>query len=199
MAFFLADNGDPLTTEPAQTGLNGLIVGEFSVAGQRREFLEQTLDIVTKMRALRVACNLRLLPRRQLGIKILEGLFRLGLQICDFRTRINEPLSGKASKKAKNCVLCAVFCGNCKRMVFTDQSMKPFFQNMRVNLRCRNICMAKQFLHDAQVRAIVKQMAGKGVSQNVRRQVLRAQTASYGQVFQIAGKNLSGNMFAGNA
>ena len=39
---------------------------------------------------------------------------------------------------------------------------------MRVDLRCRNIGMAEQGLHHAEIGAILQEVAGKGMAQHVR-------------------------------
>ena len=40
--------------------------------------------------------------------------------------------------------------------------------NMRINLRGRDIRMAQQKLHDPQISAVIQQVSGKRVTQNVR-------------------------------
>lgn len=56
-------------------------------------------------------------------------------------------------------------------MVVPDQSLQPLLQNMRVNLGRRNVGMTKQFLHDAQIRAIFEEVARECVTDNMRREL----------------------------
>ena len=42
-------------------------------------------------------------------------------------------------------------------------------RHMRVNLRCRQITVSEQHLHDAQIRTIIQQVGRKCVTQRVRR------------------------------
>ena len=49
----------------------------------------------------------------------------------------------------------------------------PLVEHMSVNLRRRNIGVAEQFLHDAQIGAVLQQMAGEGVAQSMRMNIAR--------------------------
>lgn len=49
-------------------------------------------------------------------------------------------------------------------MMFCMQAFQPFPCHMSINLRRGNITVSKQHLHDAQVRAVIEQMGGKGVA-----------------------------------
>ena len=53
--------------------------------------------------------------------------------------------------------------------MFLVQYFQPLPGDMGVNLRRRNIRMAEQQLHGAKIRAMVEQVSGKGVTQDVRR------------------------------
>ena len=88
-ALFLADQADRLALEPAQAAGNGRILGKFAVAGQGREIADQRLGIIGKMRALRMAGDLRLLPWRQIGIEIEQRLGGLGFQPGQFLADAN--------------------------------------------------------------------------------------------------------------
>jgi transposase len=46
---------------------------------------------------------------------------------------------------------------------------QPFLGDMSIYLRRRNIRMPQQHLHDAQVGAVVQQVAGKGMPQEIGR------------------------------
>jgi hypothetical protein len=48
------------------------------------------------------------------------------------------------------------------------QTLEPFFEHVGVDLRRRNVGVTEQRLHHAQIRAVVQQVAGEGVTQNVR-------------------------------
>ena len=68
----MADDADALAAEAAEAADDGLVVAEFAVAGERHEIVDQARDVVEAMRPLRMARHLRLLPRRELGIELLE-------------------------------------------------------------------------------------------------------------------------------
>ena len=48
------------------------------------------------------------------------------------------------------------------------QLLEPLACHVRVDLRGRQVAVAKQHLHHAQVRAVVQQVSGEGVPQRVR-------------------------------
>ena len=52
-------------------------------------------------------------------------------------------------------------------------ALQPFAGDVGVDLGGRNIGVAKQQLHDAQVGTVVEQMGGEGVAQHVRRELFR--------------------------
>ncbi len=83
-ALFLAEHADALALEAAEAADDGVVLAEFAVAGERHEVGDQGRDIVERVRALRVARHLRLLPGGEGGIKFLQRLGRLGLQPVDF-------------------------------------------------------------------------------------------------------------------
>jgi len=56
--------------------------------------------------------------------------------------------------------------------------------------------MAEQRLHDAQVRAVMQQVAGKGVAQHVRRDQPRCEARCRRQLLQVARKMLPRQMAA---
>ena len=81
-------------------------------------------------------------------------------------------------------------------MQVPDHGLEPFLEDMGVDLRGRDIGMAEQCLHDAQIGAVLQQMARKGVPQNMRADGLGSQAALYGQRFQVAREMLPGQMAA---
>ena len=64
-------------------------------------------------------------------------------------------------------------------MMLRMQLLQPFPRHMGIDLRGRDIRMAQQHLHHAQVGAVVEQVRGEGVAQRVRRQRL-IQPAMFG-------------------
>jgi len=57
-------------------------------------------------------------------------------------------------------------------MKLSMYSLKPLLIDMSVNLRCRNICVAKHFLDDAQIGAIPEQMRRETVPEKMGINVL---------------------------
>jgi len=51
------------------------------------------------------------------------------------------------------------------------QVFQAFPGDMRINLGGRQIAVPQQHLHHAQIRAVIQQMRGKGVSQSMGRQL----------------------------
>ena len=83
-ALFLADDADALTAEAAEAADDGGVVAEAAVAGERDEIADELTDIVEAVRPLRMPRHLRLLPRRQARIELLERLAGLDLDTVDF-------------------------------------------------------------------------------------------------------------------
>ena len=61
---------------------------------------------------------------------------------------------------------------------------------MRIDLRRRNIGMAEQFLHDAEIRAVLQKMAGEGMAQHMRADARRRNAGEAGNRLDIAGEDL---------
>ena len=74
VALFLADHADALAAEAAEAADQRLVLGEFAVAGQRREFGDQRADEIGQMRPLRMPRDQGLLPRRQVGVELAQRL-----------------------------------------------------------------------------------------------------------------------------
>ena len=55
-----------------------------------------------------------------------------------------------------------------QRVQIAHQAFQALLQHVSINLRGRNIGVAEQRLHHAQVGAVVEKMAGKSVAQHVR-------------------------------
>src|SRR5260221_3319856 len=56
-----------------------------------------------------------------------------------------------------------------QRMQVTHQTFKTLLDHMGVDLRGRDVGVAEQRLHDAQIGAVVQEMAGEGMAQHMRR------------------------------
>jgi hypothetical protein len=82
--FFLAEDANRAAAEPAEAADDRGILAEQAVARQRREVRDQRLHVVAEVRPLRMARDLRLLPRREAGIEIGERLLRLGFEARQF-------------------------------------------------------------------------------------------------------------------
>ena len=59
------------------------------------------------------------------------------------------------------------------RMVLRVQLLQPLARDVRVDRRRRDVGVAEQQLHDAQIRAVVQEMRRERVAQHVRRQARR--------------------------
>ena len=88
IAFLLADDHDAAPAQFAKAADHGGIVGEIAIAGERHEILDQPVDIIPEMRALRMAGHLGLLPGRQLRIAIAQHALGAILQAADLRLDI---------------------------------------------------------------------------------------------------------------
>ena len=58
-------------------------------------------------------------------------------------------------------------------MMLLDQTPEPLLDDMGVDLRRRDVGMAEQLLHGAQIGAALEQMAGEGVTEHMRRDARR--------------------------
>ena len=59
------------------------------------------------------------------------------------------------------------------RMVLRVQLLQPLARDVRVDRRRRDVGVAEQQLHDAQVGAVIEQMRRERMAQHVRRQATR--------------------------
>ena len=83
-AFFLAQDADRTAAKPAETADDRGVLAKLPVTRERREIAHKRLDTVAKMRPLLVPRDLRLLPGRQIGIKIGKRLLGLGFEPRQF-------------------------------------------------------------------------------------------------------------------
>ena len=79
----MADDTDAVATEAAEAADNGRVLAVLAVTGERHEVLDQRRDVIEAMRPLRMPRHLRLLPRREPGIELLERLRRLAFDAAD--------------------------------------------------------------------------------------------------------------------
>ncbi len=94
-ALFLADHADALAAEAAESAHQRLVLAEFAVACQRREFGDQRTDEIGQMRPLRVARDQGFLPRRQVGVEIAQRLRGL---VLDPRNLIADIAAGRRQR-----------------------------------------------------------------------------------------------------
>jgi hypothetical protein len=81
-------------------------------------------------------------------------------------------------------------------MQVAHQALQALFHHMGIDLRGRDIGVAEQRLHDAQIGAVVQKVAGEGVAQHVRRDQPRRQARAGCEFFQVAREMLSRQMTA---
>src|SRR5215831_11176277 len=81
-----------------------------------------------------------------------------------------------------------------QRMQVAHQALQPLLDHMGVDLGRGDIGVAEQGLHDAQVRAVVQEVAGEGVAQHVWRNQARLEPRGCGKLLQVAGKMLPRQM-----
>ena len=79
-------------------------------------------------------------------------------------------------------------------MQVTHQAFEPLLDHMGIDLRGRDIGMAEQRLHDAQIGAVVQKMAGKRVAQHMRADQPRRKAGGSGQLLQVAREMLPGQV-----
>jgi hypothetical protein len=85
----MPDQHDATAVDPRQAAHNRRIIREGAIAGERNEVVRDAGDIILEMRALGVARDLRLLPRRQLRIGVAEQLGGLRFQLGDLRIDVD--------------------------------------------------------------------------------------------------------------
>src|SRR5208283_3072705 len=83
-----------------------------------------------------------------------------------------------------------------KRMQIAHHRAHPLVEHMSVNLRRRDIGVAEQFLHNAQIGAVLQQMAGEGMAQSMRMDVARGYSRRDRRRLKIAREGLTGQMAA---
>ena len=79
-------------------------------------------------------------------------------------------------------------------MQVANQALEPFVQDVGIDLRGRDVGMAEQCLHDAQVGAVMQKMACEGVAQHMGAHLFRAQPGADGNLLQFARRMLPRQM-----
>ena len=67
-------------------------------------------------------------------------------------------------------------------MVLGDDLLQALFEDVGVDLRRRDVGVAEELLHRAQVGAAIEQVAGEGVAQDVRADALGVEAGVGGRV-----------------
>ena len=81
-------------------------------------------------------------------------------------------------------------------MVLLDEPPQPLLDDVGVDLRRRDISMAEKLLHRAQISPPLQKMAGKGVSQHMRRDAGRLYPRGKGERLELLPETLAGQMLA---
>ena len=171
----MAQNGHALALPTAQPGHNGMVFRIKAVTRQRGKIIDQSLNIIAAMRAIGVARHLRLLPRVEIFIKLLNLVGHFALKTVNLFNQINAVSRAGIAQLANlpfqlgnrffkfqitlaHHLPFAPKLGrfspvwqvpNGKRVCILQQGFFAFFQNMRVNLRRRNIGMPQHMLNGA--------------------------------------------------
>ncbi len=77
-------------------------------------------------------------------------------------------------------------------MQVAHQAFQPLLDHMGINLGSRDIAVAEQGLHDAQIGTIVQQMARERVAQHVRADQPSREACRNGEFLQVAREMLAG-------
>ena len=81
-----------------------------------------------------------------------------------------------------------------QRVMLLDKAPQPLLDDMGVDLRGRDIGVAQELLHGAQIRAPLQQMTGKGMTQNMRRDARRLDAGGDRKRLQLLAEALAGQM-----
>jgi hypothetical protein len=83
--FLMSENHNGPSSKPAHAGYDGRVIGVPPVAMNLHEVLEKEIDVVQKVRTLRMSGHQDLLHRRQAGVNLLALLVQFFLQTGDLR------------------------------------------------------------------------------------------------------------------
>ena len=79
----MAHDDNCAATEPADATDDRLILAEIAVSSERGKVLDQRSDVIQRVRSVRMARHLRLLPGCQLRVRVDQGLLGLLLEFLD--------------------------------------------------------------------------------------------------------------------
>jgi hypothetical protein len=102
MTLFLTDQGDRLTAKPCETCLNCRVLGEFAVACERHELIEQGFGVIFEMRTGGVPGDLGFLPGRKPRIDLRHGVAGAGFEPADLLAGIDAFVFGGKFPQFKN-------------------------------------------------------------------------------------------------
>ena len=83
-----------------------------------------------------------------------------------------------------------------QRVVLLDKPPQPLLDDMGVDLRGRDVGVAEELLHRAQIRAVLQEMAGEGMTEHVRRDARRLDAGGERQRLQLLAEALPRQMLS---
>ena len=95
---------------------------------------------------------------------------------------------------AATCQAASLLLG--QRMVLGDEGAQPLLEHVGVDLRRRDVGVAEELLHDAEIGAVLQEVAGEGVAEHVRRDLRRRDAGRDGKLLEVAGERLAGQVAA---
>src|SRR5262245_50621218 len=81
-------------------------------------------------------------------------------------------------------------------MMLLHQTSQALLDDVGIDLRRRDVGMAEELLHRAQIGATLQEVAGKGVAKNVRRDARGFDPGGESERLQLLSKALAGKMLA---
>jgi hypothetical protein len=76
----MTDHHDRFVVKACKPAHNCMVVRKIAITGERGVFGEQRLNVVFAVRALWVACNLTLTPRRKVHIQVIQHFCRFDVE-----------------------------------------------------------------------------------------------------------------------
>src|SRR3954463_8379916 len=81
-----------------------------------------------------------------------------------------------------------------ERVQVADHALQALVEDVGVDLRRRDVGVAEELLHDAQVGAVLEEVAREGVPEHVRADLVGAQARRPGDRLEVAGEGLPGQV-----
>src|ERR1700761_122611 len=78
-----------------------------------------------------------------------------------------------------------------QRVEIADETLQALFEHMGIDLGGRDVGVTEQGLDDAQIGAVVEEMAGEGMPQDMRAHLLGPEPDGAGQGLELAGEMLA--------